>query len=318
MIGILSTNKMEETTIDVMRWIHFHGGEVLRFNGETLMSQPLHCELDDDSIVMKAGGVSLDSVQSVWFRRAGFGPRPQGLDPELQATVFEHMNGEEKAVGAAVYQGLANASWLLKPRDAIPHKWRQLTQARQAGLAVPASLMTNRKSDLAAFRDKHGQIILKSAGDNRMFRKGDRFYTLYTTLIDDEFMEELPDRFFPALAQIMIPKRYEIRVFYLDGACHSMAIFSQAASQTQVDFRRYNHARPNRTVPYRLPTPLSQAIDRFMKAMNLDTGSLDLIRAADGAYIFLEVNPGGQFGMVSFPCNYGLEEKVARYLMEQS
>ena len=48
-----------------------------------------------------------------------------------------------------------------------------------------------------------------------------------------------------------------------------------------------------------------------MKLLNLNSGSLDLIRAADGKYVFLEINPVGQFGMVSYPCNYNIEKEIA-------
>ena len=36
--------------------------------------------------------------------------------------------------------------------------------------------------------------------------------------------------------------------------------------------------------------------------MSLNTGSIDLIKTKSGDYVFLEVNPVGQFSMVSFPC----------------
>lgn len=35
-----------------------------------------------------------------------------------------------------------------------------------------------------------------------------------------------------------------------------------------------------------------------------------------GDYYFLEVNPVGQYGMVEFPCNYKLNEKIAKYLID--
>ena len=52
-----------------------------------------------------------------------------------------------------------------------------------------------------------------------------------------------------------------------------------------------------------------------MKHIGLNTGSIDMIKSVDGNYYFLEVNPSGQFGMTSFPCNYNLHEKVADYLI---
>jgi D-alanine-D-alanine ligase-like ATP-grasp enzyme len=51
-----------------------------------------------------------------------------------------------------------------------------------------------------------------------------------------------------------------------------------------------------------------------MALLKLNTGSIDLIVNTTGEYIFLEVNPVGQFGMVSSPCNYYLEREIARFL----
>ena len=51
-----------------------------------------------------------------------------------------------------------------------------------------------------------------------------------------------------------------------------------------------------------------------MSKLNLNCGSLDLVLDNNGIYYYLEVNPVGQFGMVSFPCNYYLEKKIAEFL----
>ena len=55
-----------------------------------------------------------------------------------------------------------------------------------------------------------------------------------------------------------------------------------------------------------------------MKKSNLDTGSIDIVVTKKEEYVFLEVNPVGQFGWVSSNCNYYLEEKVANYLMNNT
>lgn len=51
-----------------------------------------------------------------------------------------------------------------------------------------------------------------------------------------------------------------------------------------------------------------------MRIISLETGSIDLILTKDGLFIFLEVNPVGQFGMTSYPCNYYLEKLIAMEL----
>ena len=96
-----------------------------------------------------------------------------------------------------------------------------------------------------------------------------------------------------------------------------MAIFSQNDKQTKVDFRNYNDNKPNRYVPYVLPKNIELKITQLMQKLDLNTGSVDLIKNHDGNYVFLEINPVGQFGMVSEPCNYYLEKIIAEYLINK-
>ena len=114
----------------------------------------------------------------------------------------------------------------------------------------------------------------------------------------------------------MIKKDYEVRVFYLLGKLYSMAIFSQNDDQTKVDFRKYNSEKSNRNIPYKLPNEIEEKICKLMEHLNLNCASLDLIKDVNSEYILLEINVTGQFGMVDFPCNYGLHKKVAETLIK--
>src|SRR5262249_49371797 len=147
----------------------------------------------------------------------------------------------------------------------------------------------------------------KCISDVEVFRYADRNWGLYTQEITQEDLDAAPQKFFPTLLQERLEKAYEVRSFYLDGQFYSMAIFSQNDPKTRDDFRHYNCDRPNRYVPYRLPRETLVALQRFMDSAELTTGSVDLVRTPEGKLFFLEVNPGGQFGMVSQPCNYFLE-----------
>ena len=102
----------------------------------------------------------------------------------------------------------------------------------------------------------------------------------------------------------------------LGEAFFSMAIFSQSNSKTKIDFREYDNEIPNRCVPYILPKYIEKLLLKFSKKVGLNSGSFDLIKTVDDNYVFLEVNPAGQFGMVSYPCNYFLEEKIANHLIK--
>ncbi|MNQ59911.1 hypothetical protein D3C85_741740 [compost metagenome] len=105
----------------------------------------------------------------------------------------------------------------------------------------------------------------------------------------------------------------------MDKKCYSMAIFSQNNEKTKLDFRNYDKENPNRLVPYKLPEIVENRICDFMDAIGLNTGSLDIIKSViNGEYYFLEVNPFGQFGMTSAPCNYNLHKEVANFLINST
>jgi D-alanine-D-alanine ligase-like ATP-grasp enzyme len=93
-----------------------------------------------------------------------------------------------------------------------------------------------------------------------------------------------------------------------------MAIFSQKDKTTTIDFRNYNSEIPNRTVPFILPENIKKGLIELTKKIGINSGSIDMIVTPENDYIFLEVNPVGQFGMTSYPCNYNLEKRIAEFL----
>lgn len=236
---------------------------------------------------------------------------------DLEAQMRQHLMAELRATTRGLEEMLEGAEWLSRPEERHVNKVAALGKAREAGLLIPATLITTDRAELQAFKDRYGRVITKPTWEAKAFYQGNECYAMYTEEVTQPRIDAAPERFFPSLVQEMIPKAFEIRVFFLDGECFAMAIFSQRDPQTQMDFRRYNDSTPNRNVPYRLPEEVADAITKFMRAMSLATGSIDLIRTPDGQHVFLEVNPVGQFKMVSNPCNYQLERRVAEYLIRK-
>jgi len=64
-----------------------------------------------------------------------------------------------------------------------------------------------------------------------------------------------------------------------------------------------------------LSEDLKEKIILLMKILDLNTGSIDLIKSTDEKIYFLEINPIGQYGMVSSPCNYYLDKLIAKTLI---
>ncbi len=186
--------------------------------------------------------------------------------------------------------------------------------ASNLGLEPPPSITTNSKKRLIEFAEEHNHIVTKTANESLFFGNNELWLNVYTEKITDDFIKNLPDKFPPSFFQKQIQKHFEIRSFYIDSEFYSMAIFSQNNEKTQVDFRHYDKNKPNRNVPFQLPKHIEHKADALMKMFKLNSGSLDFIYGDDKKFYFLEVNPVGQFGMVSYPCNYYLEQLIAHKL----
>lgn len=50
-----------------------------------------------------------------------------------------------------------------------------------------------------------------------------------------------------------------------------------------------------------------------MAKLKMNSGVIDMIVTSLNEYIFLEVNPVGHFGLISYHCNYGIEKKIAKF-----
>jgi ATP-GRASP peptide maturase of grasp-with-spasm system len=332
MILILSQSPLEPTTEEVMDWLESFGARSMRLNGEDLDGRaPLVVEVDGGEVEIRIGAeglvLPLSEVRAVWFRR-WLGERRHEDDELLDGSLAgawkldhelrRHLALEARKLRDFLFARLAGRPWLSHPGQATPTKLDVLARAARHGLATPATLVTTERDELRRFCRRHGAVITKPIGEVAMFLYAGRRQCLYTALLDEAVVEALPQRFAPSLFQQRLDKRWELRVFYLDGECHAMAIFSQLDPQTRLDFRRYNQQRPNRSVPYRLSETTAAALRRLMADLGLETGSLDLVHTVDGRNVFLEVNPVGQFGMVSKPCNYHLERRLAEHLMRKA
>ncbi|MGB3467497.1 MAG: grasp-with-spasm system ATP-grasp peptide maturase, partial [Cyclobacteriaceae bacterium] len=194
------------------------------------------------------------------------------------------------------------------------NKLRVLNKALEFGIKIPQTYITTSSTDYKQF-SKEGPLIVKPISNAPTIHSNKKKYLSYTAEVKNlDHLES--ESFAPSQFQRLIEKKYEIRAFLLKREFYSMAIFSQEDEQTKTDFRQYNDVKPNRNVPFKLPEELEEKLLKLADFFNLETGSFDLIKTKDNEYIFLEVNPEGQFGMVSYPCNYYLEKKMAEALIK--
>jgi len=330
---ILSEAEFETSTEEVMDCLLQLGALPLRLNGEDLDSRGATvrfeiCEGNANArLWIEDKELQLNEVQAVWYRRWVRNRQHEVVDlldsahanaGRLHYAIKRHLTLESRRLSSFLFSRLAGVPWLSDPEKASINKLHVLEVASKVGLATPATLITSERQEVRRFSDLYGLLITKPMGEVEILIEGENVHFMFTPIIDREAIDALPERFTPSLFQEWIEKDFELRIFYIDGDCYAMAIFSQLNPQSQADFRRQDFTRPNRYVPYRLSSETTDRVRRLMEKLGLDTGSLDLIRMPGGREVFLEVNPIGQFGMVSKPCNYQLERRMAEALIRRA
>lgn len=327
-ILILSSDSDQSTNL-VMDWIHYNDAEVVRLNGDDFFNDrfSFRHSLDNvrSSVSIKAHNqvINGNDITAVWLRKDSepdFDSSVGDLDDDfLKAQVIKYIKREYKYAKNSFYDFFGKIKNIGASTLEYPSKMKMLTEAKRLGIIIPETLITNKKEDVITFLNKHESIVSKPILDVTHFSKlelGRQILKgiIYTEAITQSNLLKISESFFPSLFQNKIEKIFEIRTFYLNEKCYSMAIFSQLDNQTSVDFRMYNKEKHNRCVPYNLPQNLECKIVVLMNSLGFNSGSLDFIKSASGEFVFLEVNPWGQYGMVSEPCNYYLDEKIANFL----
>lgn len=310
--------------------MHYLGEkEVIRINyNDTLCKSFIKLEVNNGTFSFEYEGktFSLNDIDAVWYRKGKNWLCDQFFPVSIKdhcrlTTYLNHkLLLEETRLAEYVHHliehfipaiGTSNRGDL--------NKLLVLKAAREVGLLVPDfQIVKAKKNLLEGYTDLPLPITKPMADGLYLFdyEEKNRGYFTYTELLNHDAVADLPDIFSPSFVQKNIHKKYELRVFMLYEKCYAMAILSQNDEQTKVDFRKYNEKKPNRCVPYLLPKEIAKKIRSLFKKLHLNTGSVDMIVDKENNFYFLEINPVGEFSMVSIPCNYFLEKQIALKLIE--
>ncbi|MET7702710.1 hypothetical protein [Streptomyces sp. NPDC005485] len=246
------------------------------------------CALRDNNGVP----ISLCDVKSVWHRRPH---QPRSHHPDTQV---RHFIETEHALAVLGLADALEVTWINHPRTEQwieRNKIAQLRLARSVDLRIPPTLYSSDPEDIQRFAQRYATVAVKSAaGWVRECAKG--FEAAYTQrMTADELVSEAARlRVAPVLVQPYIEKHHELRVTMVGDRAFTCRIDSQASSRTAIDWRHYDFDNVAH-VGTSLPRETLVSLQRFMRVANLRFAGIDLIVDMDGRYVFLEVNPSGQY-----------------------
>jgi ATP-GRASP peptide maturase of grasp-with-spasm system len=326
---LIFSEQTDKSTSDVIDWLLYHKIKYIRIN-ENQIIHVTNIEFNNGRLnyQLHIGDINIQNseINGVWYRRGDFVPNfgynyyhiKDETDIYYNEKIFSNRQTklESHFLRNYILSDIFSKKHVNSIFNAECNKLLNLTLAKNFDLNVPEFIITNsKKSLLKFFSNADGKIISKFISPGfASFPNGFSFTNAGTVKITTQNLYEMPDYFQTTFFQKEIVKKFEIRIFYLNNKLYSEAIFSQNDEQTKIDFRHYNLNKPNRTVPFELPNDVTNSLLNLLNKIKLNCASIDMIYSTNKQYYFLEINPLGQFWQVSYPCNYYLENEIAKYL----
>jgi glutathione synthase/RimK-type ligase-like ATP-grasp enzyme len=312
---LIITNDHDEHADAVIRELNARDVPVFRFHPEEF---PHACSLSIDirdgrvlgEIRSRSHAVDLGDICAAWYRRARnlFEGRRLSLTSEK---LDNYVRAQTTATLAALCECL-DTLWV-----GHPHKLRraevkalQLVKASEAGLKTPHTLISNDPAQVRTFVDGLGSqecaikpLVAVGVTDAQGYR-----LPLTTTLPPGHPLDSVEAA--PTIFQPYVEKAFELRCVVIGERIFAAKIDSQATDATRLDWR----AGQAEHEVFALPEQVKASIRRLMASFGLNFASLDMIVTPDGEFVFLELNPNGQWLWLELELGLPLVARMADLL----
>jgi glutathione synthase/RimK-type ligase-like ATP-grasp enzyme len=276
------------------------GADLVRFDHAAFPSQAeislAYTPTGHARYILRAGAqdIDLSRLRAVWYRFPTI-PVPHGHLTERRHRDYvteECLNFLHDA-----WHSL-DCLWVPGPHFIVQRAQLKATHLQVAGalgFELPPTLFTNSPEDFLEFYRRHnGRVVSKMAGF-ALARHGYDTFSRYTEVVskrDVGYAHAV--RYCPIIFQAYVPKRVELRITVVGRKVFPVEIRSQETNHTRHDWRRYDHLKTPHH-PHDLPPEVGQRCVRLVERLGLCYGAIDMILTPDGRYVFLEINPQGQY-----------------------
>jgi len=248
------------------------------------------------SLAINGANYSPEDFSHVWLRR----PKPLLLEGVPNGSDIQYVRQEWSAALEGFLGAIKKERWINHPANnaCASHKVEQIVRARDFGLLVPRTLVTQSKEQLRQFFEQNnGDIIVKPLTGGYVRRAAPRHDTvIYTNAVSsDDIHQFQPFAACPTLFQQRINKAFDVRITVVDDDVHVVSLKATESNGVQrLDIRR----KRMEDVIYELieiPRGMRARLLSYVRSYNLRFAAIDMSVNTRGEWIFFEVNPNGQW-----------------------
>lgn len=260
-------------------------------------------------------------VTSVWYRK----PDLPKIMESLGTCEKEYAYNESRQGLQGFYHALRDCFWIspIYNMTRAGNKPLQLGLASDLGFLIPETIVTNDPEEAWRFHQaREGKVVYKTLSEGILAVRGGAWEQpiiqgeIYTTPLegyrraDFERVAQCP-----CLFQEYVEKRFELRITVVGDKVFAAEIHSQASEATRYDWRRDELNEVPHAI-HALPEAMAQKCVSLVAKLGLQYGAIDMIYTPEGEYVFLEINPNGQYGWIEQRTGLPISEAIAKALAE--
>lgn len=234
---------------------------------------------------------SITDLDTIWWRRSATVQKGRASLGDVQD---DFINRDWRASLRGALTAEFSGRWISHPdaTDAASFKAAQLKVAREVGLDVPETLISNDPAQVRQFvRDLGGRAVAKNVSGTL------KTALFAATVTSYDLPSDASIRLCPTIFQEVVEGCDHLRISIFGDR-----FFAARISTEQLDWRK---ALPTEIEMVELDSELERRLTAYQQHFSLQMGIVDIKLRADGTPIWLENNPQGQFlfveGITGFP-----------------
>lgn len=247
--------------------------------------------------------IDLDEVKSVWYWKPLLPRELRTIQPpEHQVFIYRQFLAMWRSLASL----LVDRIWVNDYYKSLEaeHKPYQIKIASEIGFDVPDTLITSNPERAQDFwQHCQKQMVMKTLILSPM---EDR--VIYTNKVTEELIQKIERiKSSPVILQRLVPKKYELRITIVGDNIFPV----QVDSDSKIDWRR-SRIKLKR---HSLPKSIKEKCFQLVKKLGLRYGCIDMMVTTNNQYIFLEINPNGQWSFVEERTGMPIGKAIAHLLV---
>ncbi|MGH3913853.1 MAG: ATP-grasp ribosomal peptide maturase [Pseudonocardiaceae bacterium] len=244
------------------------------------------------SLTIEGRSVPLDEIRAIYYRRPTGFRFPDHLSP-----------GQQRFARAEARRGLGGllltlpVRWVSHPSRVADAEFKplQLQLAAACGLRVPRTLLTNEAEHARELAQQlSGTMIYKPLSAPRVHVDGELRF-IYASQVEVKSLNEDDIGLTAHLFQEWVPKKFDLRLTVVGDQFFAVAIHANS-DEAYTDWRSDYISLAYE--PIDTPVEIRHSITILLERLGLSFGAFDFTVTPDDEWVFLEINPNGQWGWI--------------------